>query len=309
MNLSSKKFSEISKFVKTKARKLDKSLFTYYFENNSAENVLKDLRKYQNEDDGFGHGLEPDFTTNSSSAIATCVAMQYINKLNIQGNHFIIDQILNYFTNTFSNKYQRWRPVPDDVNKSPHAPWWHIDEKTGMCPIDNNWDNPTVEILGYLHKYDNNFPKKKLKEMTNKAVMRLLGEESIPEHSLYCYQIFYSYADQEVKQSIKSRLFERIRDIVNKDSKDWREKYVPKPLDFVSIPDAPFYNLLNDLVDKNLDFLIKSIENNKAWFPTWSWGQYEKDWEKARMEWTGKITVDNLIILKKFGRIEDKVNI
>ena len=304
MKLTSENFNKASNFIRTNARDLDQYLFSFYFENGSADKVLSELSKYQNDDGGFGHGLEPDFITESSSAIATTLAIQYLEKLKTLETNEILKKAIGYFTNSFSNEHQRWRPVQNDVNDSPHAHWWHIDEKSGMCSIDQNLDNPTVEILGYLHRYPNSFPALKLEELTQRAIARLKSDEDVTEHSLYCYQVFYSNLGKPLKVQIKPKLFDRIKATVNTSVDDWRTKYVPKPLNFVDGPESPFYNFLRDSVHRNLDFLINTLDANEAWFPTWSWGQYEKDWEKAKIEWAGKIAVENLVILNKFSKLK-----
>ena len=304
MKLTSENFDKVSNFIKTNARNLDKHLYAFYFESGSADKVLLELSKYQNDDGGFGHGLEPDFVTQSSSAIATTAAMQYLEKLETPKANAVLKKAMDYFANSFSEEHQRWRPVPDDVNNLPHAPWWHINEKSGMCAIDQNWDNPTVEILGFLYKYPNSFPTLKLEELTLRAVERLQSNANITERSLYCYQVLYINLSDSFKAQIKPKLFELIRATVNTNVDDWREKYVPKPLNFVDGPESPFYNLLRDSVHRNLDFLINALDANEAWFPTWSWGQYEKDWEKAKIEWAGKIAVENLVILNKFSKLK-----
>lgn len=304
MQLTSKNFNKVSNFIKNNARDLDKYLYVFYFESGSADKVLAELSNYQNSDGGFGHGLEPDFTTKTSSAIATTLAVQYFESLGTTQTNKSLQKAMDYFVNNFSKDYQKWRPVPDDVNNSPHAPWWHIDEISGMCAIDQNWDNPTVEILGYLNRYPNLFPVLKLQELTQRAVERLNSGENIPEHSLYCYQRFYLNLDKQLRGQVETSLFERIKATVNTNVDDWKNKYVPKPLSFVDGPKSPFYNLLSDSVDKNLDFLIMTIKHDEVWFPTWSWGQYEKEWDKAKIEWAGKMAVENLVILNKFSRLE-----
>lgn len=305
MKLTTKNFDKVSSFIRDNARDLDKQLYAFHFKNGSSDKVLSELSKYQNDDGGFGHGLEPDFVTRSSSAIATTLAIQYMDGLEAPEANEMLKKAVDYFVKSFSEEHQKWRPVPDDVNNSPHAPWWHIDEKSGMCTIGQNWDNTTVEILGYLHKYPNTFPVLILEELARKAVERLQSDEDIMEHSLYCYQIFYSNLGKPLKAQIEPRLCERIKATVNTDLGDWRTKYIPKPLNFVDSPKSPFYELLHDSVQQNLDFLIETIDTNEAWFPPWRWGQYEKDWKKARIEWAGKISVENLVTLNKFSKLEN----
>ncbi|MGG4491443.1 hypothetical protein [Metabacillus idriensis] len=54
-----------------KARKVDRALYLFEFENGSKEDVLMELKAYQNQDGGFDNGLEPDFRCSDSSALAS----------------------------------------------------------------------------------------------------------------------------------------------------------------------------------------------------------------------------------------------
>lgn len=303
MPLSKRQFT--TTFIKTHARGVDRALFSFLFENGTTEAVLDELTKYQNDDGGFGHGLEPDFVTPSSSAIATTVALQYMTKTCKCNGNELISRALSWFCNNFEEKEGRWRAVPADVNNHPHAPWWHVDEKTGMCLIDDAWENPTVEIIGYLHAYPNAFPSSIRDELTTKAVRNLEENTDISEHSLYCYLRFYDHVDGATKKRIQPVLSKRILSIVNRNPADWKTKYVPKPLDFVKSPRSQFYPQLKDLVEQHLDMLIETVQTKEAWEPTWQWGQYEETWEKAKKAWTGKIAVENLWLLREFGRLEE----
>lgn len=53
-------FEKARKFIYKNARPLDLARWQYHFENGSREAVLQALQVYQNEDGGYGHGLEPD---------------------------------------------------------------------------------------------------------------------------------------------------------------------------------------------------------------------------------------------------------
>ena len=60
-------------------------------ENGNKENVLKILASYQNEDGGFGHGLEPDCWNPNSSPVQTWVATEIIKEVGLEdANHPIM---------------------------------------------------------------------------------------------------------------------------------------------------------------------------------------------------------------------------
>jgi len=305
--LSKTNFQKVVNYIKRNGRELDQRLFSFYFEKGSKDNVIKTLEKYQNSDGGFGHGIEPDFRSSSSSPIATTMAIEYLEKIRVLKDSPVIIKAMDYLVRNFDQPLQKWRAVPKDVNNFPHAPWWHINDKTGLCVIDQGWENPTVEIIGYLRQYPNVFPSIILEKLTQKAIKLLLSytNKMESEHILYCYLIFYNHIPEKYQIQIKSKLCELIKGTVNTNVNDWIDKYVPMPLQLVDDPKSPFFSLISNSLDHNLNFLINMVEKKEAWFPTWRWGQYEEDWEKAKIEWTGKNAVNNLIILKKFGRIEN----
>lgn len=61
MKLTNQDFDAIRRWMHRNARPLDLARWQYHFESGSAEAVLQSLSAYQNEDGGFGHGLEADW--------------------------------------------------------------------------------------------------------------------------------------------------------------------------------------------------------------------------------------------------------
>jgi hypothetical protein len=55
----------------------------------------------------------------------------------------------------------------------------------------------------------------------------------------------------------------------------------------------------------NLDYEISTQNADGAWTPNWSWGEtWPDDWIIACREWTGILTLQYLLVLKQFNRIE-----
>lgn len=73
-------FEKARKFIYRNARPLDLARWQYHFEGGRKENVIEALSAYQNEDGGFGHGLEADFWNPNSSPMATSAAAQYLSE-------------------------------------------------------------------------------------------------------------------------------------------------------------------------------------------------------------------------------------
>ena len=62
---------------------------------------------------------------------------------------------------------------------------------------------------------------------------------------------------------------------------------------------------LDELKDKQLDYIIDSVASFGLWDHKKSWG-YDKyaEEDSAMIKWVGAETVNNYFILKKYGRIE-----
>jgi hypothetical protein len=55
------KINAAKQFILQNARPIDLAVYKYFFDNGSNQRVIDELSKFQNEDGGFGNGLEPDF--------------------------------------------------------------------------------------------------------------------------------------------------------------------------------------------------------------------------------------------------------
>ena len=85
MKLSQTQWEKTAVFLST-TRPLEQILFNYHFRTGSLEDVLDALAVFQNEDGGFGHGLEPDLQSPNSSVLATTVAFQILRDLGIEAD-------------------------------------------------------------------------------------------------------------------------------------------------------------------------------------------------------------------------------
>ena len=50
-------------------------------------------------------------------------------------------------------------------------------------------------------------------------------------------------------------------------------------------------------MDENCDYLVDTMKDG-VWHPTWSWGQYEDQWEESRKNWIAILTIKNYMILR-----------
>jgi len=284
-------------YMQTRARKLDLRLFEYLFEEADAQPVLDELRAYQNVDGGFGKALEPDLRLPDSSVLATTVALQYLAKVEADADE-LIDKAIRYLVKSYDNSRQRWVNIPSTADEHPRAPWW--DYKGALEWAE--WGNPSAEVLGYLLQYADKVDDASLVATVSARAIQHLNEITEPEqHEVKCYIRLYQYADKDVQAKLYDRLAAQIKELVKTDRKDWGG-YVAAPLTFVDSFDSPFASLFDKqmLID-NANFIKDKIVDGSHWEPTWGWGRFEQEWAQAKKDWSGKLTVENLELLKAFG--------
>jgi len=79
--LTDRLLAKAKAFIFRHGRLLDRKYFLFHFEHGSREAVLRVLACYQNDDGGFGHGLDPDIMCPSSTAVCTEIAIAYLDGL------------------------------------------------------------------------------------------------------------------------------------------------------------------------------------------------------------------------------------
>jgi hypothetical protein len=293
-------------------RPLEVAYFAHLIGESTVDPILQELGKFQNADGGFGHGLEPDFWLPASSPMATSMAFRLLTGLPVDAAQPMIQRGMDYYEATFQPRPQQWQPTGPEVNQYPHAPWWHMDEKSAQESVDgealdpDTWDgNPSAEILGHLLKYRRSTSKLDLEALVERALTYLKQQQRYETHEIQCYLKLYEHLPQTRQAEILPVLQRAIAQLVEPDTSQWGN-YVPKPLDFVQSPDSPFYPDLEELVQVQLDDLVDEIEQHGSCTPTWDWGHDEENWQKAREMWMGMLTCGCVASLKKFDRVEEE---
>ena len=304
-NLSQAAYQRAKTFVMEQGRDLDRALLAYHFEAGSADDVLAALASFQNNDGGFGHGLEPDLRTPASSVIATTVAFQNFRSLRVPADHPMVRRAIEYLLEAYDVSRQVWPIIPPEVEDAPHAPWW--DYAGSEAGFGGFLINPRVEIVGYLHDFSGIVPSELLNTLTTAVFEHL---ESLPDevemHDIIC---FVSLAETaSLPQSYRERIWAKLAKAAEHGVARQPEQltgYVLKPLYLVSSPESPLAAGLADEVAMNLDFEIEQQGEDGTWSPSFSWGdQYPEAWQIARREWQARITLSTLRVLRDFGRIE-----
>jgi len=308
--LSRGQLQQAGHFLKTKARPLDRAVFEHRFEGAPAERVTEELAPYQNADGGFGHALEPDVRTPSSSALATGIALGILKELDRRAEDAIVASAVGYLLQTFDAEQRVWRAVPQDANDHPHAPWWHDDDGSLARTFDGFVIIPRAQIVALLHHYAGLVPGDWLETVTEETVfaVQTLEQEAFEgsgDTLRYALDLAEAHA---VPARFKGRLLPRLRalteDIVCREPEAWGD-YCATPLKVAPTPDSAVADILWDDLQRNLNYEVDHQTSAGSWEPTWTWGPlYPDAWAKAKLEWRGHLTLETLTTLRAFGRIE-----
>lgn len=290
--LSTEQYLQAKKFLKTKARPLEKALFEFEFEEGSREHVLEELKVFQNEDGGFGNGLEPDFRCEASSALATTIGLQHLIRVGADESEPIVQRAIQYALDTFDVDRMGWEIVPKEVETAPRAIWWNYGG-------DWAWGNPSAEMTGLLHHFSGLVPEEFLEKLTAHAIAYINEEATNDHHELQCIVKLIKEMPVEEADKIRPRVHEIAQQSVTTDPNKWHG-YCLLPLQVVSSPTSFLYEDFIEIIPANIQHLVSTQAEDGSWKPTWSWGQFENVWETAKQEWSGVLTLDNLRVLRAF---------
>lgn len=316
--LSKNGFNRSVKCIELHGRNLEKAILDKYFYNREEKKVINELRLFQNLDGGFGHGLEPDFHMPKSSPMASTIAFQIINKLNTEEQcSEIIKKGINYFERTYNHGRKGWYSVSEEVNNYPHASWWNFNSGDMMSIIDENWGNPTAEIVSYIYKYKDYVNSLNVDELLEISIKYLLEKPKFTsQYEVYCFIKLYNTVPLNYKERIKDKLTNAVSQILCNNINKWDE-FVPYPLRIIKNPTDESFLVDQCLLEKNLDYIVDYIEEYGMITPKWKWDDCLEDtrinnwkledniqeWEKAKNDWIGVLTLEALMSLGAFKRI------
>ncbi len=300
-------FLRATSFIEEHGRSLEQQLLSYHFGSGTKEAVLMALAPYQNEDGGFGQGLEPDVRTPASSALATQQAFHLLRTIGVAAEEAMVRRAVEYLLKSYDAGRGVWPIVPPEVEDAPHAPWWtYVD-------TDKNFGgflaNPRAAIVGFLHDYAALVYPDFLAQVT---ALTLTCLETAPDkmemHDLLCYVTLAETENlpQAQKEQAQSKLRQVAAHSLEMNPAAWGG-YGLLPLGVISAPDHFLAATVPDAaIQANLDLLIDSQLSDGAWAPAWNWAFVsETAWQAAELGWKSQITLTNLKLLHAFERIED----
>ncbi|UOQ45139.1 hypothetical protein MUN89_04055 [Halobacillus salinarum] len=311
MEISHKTFHRSAAWIHRNARPLEAARWQHSFANGSREEVIRVLASFQNDDGGFGHGIEPDFWLPKSSPMATWAAGQVLVEANAEADEQVVHSLLDYLMNASKQEGAMWSSVLPENNQYPHAPWWHWREG-----VQSNWMyNPSVELAAFLIHWS---PERSSTAKTGwtalkKAIVYVKSVDDMDMHEINNFQkaldlledhrqLFEETMDSSLEEA-QNKVNQLAYDCANHSPSEWLAGYQAMPLDFVDGPHHPLCKKFGTLLDKNLDFYIEQLNQEGIWDVSWEWEDYDREFAVAKRQWQGILTLKRYQLLRSFGRI------
>ena len=295
-------------YLETEGRPLERALYRLHFEGGPEEDVIEELAAFRNVDGGFGHALEPDVRTPSSSALATAIALRTIVELDCPEGDELVPSAVDYLFDRLDRRTLTWRVVPPDAQDHPHAPWWNDVDGS----LDRTFDRfkiiPRALIVGSLHVYAALVPPTLLGRLTD-AVVETVGDLKVLGTGGGSDLEYVAYLAEApgLPEASRALLTERVKAAVSaavvREASQWGT-YCLTPLRAAPRPTSLGARAIRAVLDRHLDWTIDHQSADGAWAPTWSWfGDYPETWPVAEREWRSVLTIETLISLRAFGRV------
>ena len=299
-------FEKAREFIYRNASPLDLARWQFHFENGSKEAVLKTLAFYQNDDGGFGHGIEPDFLNPNSSPMATWAATEILNELNLENKkHPIIIGVLKFLESgkEFDQEKNQWLNCVPTNNDFPHAIWWEYSENHEF-----NY-NPTASLAGFILKYAEKECGlyKKAAEIAKEAVEWFVSAVPFTEqHVTSCFIALYNALEENNvndidMQNFKEKLSENVKHTICSEKEKWAVEYVTKPSDFSITPNSIFFADNSEIARYECDFIKQSQLSDGSFPITWQWYTDYNEYYVSTNRWKSAISIKNMLYLREYG--------
>ncbi len=293
----------IEAYVTANGRALDIARFHHVVHGATSASVVEALAAFQNEDGGFGHGVEPDLRLPDSSPTCTWAALGHLCQLGVGAEAPMVVSALGYLRDSYDTDAGRWMPVSDAVNDHPHSAWWHFDKDKGGTDIHQSPWNPTAGVAGYLWHFGcTGAPD--LAQLTTRATayLQAQADTDLEMHELRCLVQLAQLAPAPHRQPLRDLTLAAVDRIVERERAEW-EGYGSQPLLFLDTPDSFLYEPLRDVVDANLDYHVETVGADGAWVLPYQWYRDEEAFERFKPELTASYTVHRVGVLRAFGRL------
>lgn len=278
-------------FLLSNARLLERHLFHFLFQGGSRQQVLTALLAYQNEDGGFGNGLEPDKRTPSSQPIDQEVALRILDDIGLETA--VVQELVD-FLETITTGAGGVPFVLPTVADAPRAPWWNTDVSDPPASI-----NPTASIAGFLHRHQ--FPHPWLERATEFCWRQIeQGELAGPHDFLVAFLFLNHVPERSRAEQAFERLGAQLLSGGHVALEPDVEGYVQTPLDYAPSPQSMSRRLFDDaVIERHLEALVQKQQADGGWPISWP-----AVTPACELEYRGVVTLHALKRLDAYGYLK-----
>lgn len=309
--LSRQAYNEIRNWVYRNARPIELALWQYEFENGSKEAVLSALAFFQNEDGGFGHALEPDNWNPNSTPYTTLYAIGILEEIEFTDTkHPIMQGIVRFLESGKHLEEYGWDFNIQSNDNYPHAPWWSYSKEENVYESIGVTLGLCCFILKYTSKNSSIYNRaiSLIQGLIAKANTDKMGEMAVDS---YCTLVDtvkkLGLEDTFDPESLTATVKQLVYNAIERDTSKWAY-YGKRPSNFITSPDSIFYKDNEEIVQKELDYLIDTRDEQGVWGITWTWFQlnevYAREFAITENWWRAAKAIEKLRLLRSFNRLE-----
>ncbi|WP_430786701.1 hypothetical protein [Actinoplanes sp. G11-F43] len=273
-----------SRFLDREARLLERRLFA-----GDRAGVVRALRAHQNDDGGFGHGLEPDKRCPASLPIDAEVAFQALATVGAAGEDMVRAACDYLTTVTVDGAVPLASPVIEDYPRAAHwTDWTYV---PGV--------NPTAGLAGLLHRLGVDHP---WRAEASRYCWDVIESGELPDeaHALSEVLVFLAHVpDRERALAKAPAVIDQLSAHESFHPMPRPGEYGLTPLQIAPTADSPWRRFFTDeQIGAHLDHLAAGQQEDGGWAVTW-----EPPSEASRLEWRGMVTVQAVDTLRSYRRL------
>ncbi len=192
-----------------------------------------------------------------------------------------------------------------------HAPWWTYNKE------ENAFEGigVTAGIISFIfiNADRNSEIFKKALKLSDIIIAKLNTADKFGEMGIGGYCVLLDamaragLTSRFDHSSLTVKVKKLVYDSIERDTSKW-VYYTRRPSDYINSPESIFYKDNEDIVTKELDYLIDTRLQNGVWNITWSWFEnyekYAKEFAISENWWKTSVAMDKIIFLKNFGRLD-----
>lgn len=306
--LTRKAYEEIKRWMYRNARPLELMKWQYYFENGSKEAVMDKLQAFQNEDGGFGNALEPDNWNPESNPGTIYQAITVLEELKWEdSSHPVIQDLLRFLESGTHRENGLWGFSIPSNDKYPSAPWWKYSKEANTLM----GYNPTAVLVGFILRYADKASDlyQEALQITKGIVEKINGLEKADMHELGCFAGLYedlkdlNLLAQFDSGMLKQKLSKLVNASIERDPAKW-PVYSVRPSTFIRTPDSDFYSGNEEVVEKEVAYILSSRTDGGVWDISWQWADYPSEFRVSTIWWQAYWAISNLLFLKSFDALD-----